>query len=150
MKNYIEIDGKIYVIDMVKFMAFVSQIPSNEKEWNTTITQVYAAKEDEEYITPHVSAKRVKKDEDINDITSINPFDVVTKEVTENKSKNNETFNQIRYDFAKTLLSGILTPIYNGDGTILTQNNEEDLLFGQKIIFNTLINEGILKEIGNE
>lgn len=132
--NYIEFDGRVYAIDMDKFMKFVSVLPANEKDVDTTITQVYGKEQYSEY------------HEDGDQST---PFDLMTKEVTESKSNNNDVFNNLRYDFARSFLNILISPTYNADGSVNQQETEDDFLFGQKLAFNTLLYSGILIDITN-
>ena len=110
--NYFEFNNSCYVIDMEKFMEFVSTNTSNEKDTNTTITQVFA-------------------DTSLDDESEIN----------------NDTFNNIRYDFARILLNTVISPYYNPDGSFNIPQNEEEMFLGMKIAFNTLLHHGIICEV---
>ena len=68
------------------------------------------------------------------------------QEVSENKSTLNETMNNVRYDFIHILLNTIFTTFTNNMNQIITLT-PEDLSFGQKLAFNTLINKNIIKEV---
>lgn len=118
----IEIEGKYYVIDMDKMMAWVVETPASEKNINTITTMSYPItnNDDEE--------------------------EIVEKEVSENKSTLNETMNNVRYDFIRILLNTIFTTFTNNMNQIITLT-PEDLSFGQKLAFNTLINKNIIKEV---
>lgn len=118
----IEIEGKYYVIDMDKMMAWVVETPASEKNINTITTMSYPITNDD--------------DEE----------EVVEKEVSENKSTLNETMNNVRYDFIRILLNTIFTTFTNNMNQIITLT-PEDLSFGQKLAFNTLINKNIIKEV---
>ena len=118
----IEIEGKYYVIDMDKMMAWVVETPASEKNINTITTMSYPITNDD--------------DEE----------EIVEKEVSENKSTLNETMNNVRYDFIRILLNTILTTFTNNMNQIITLT-PEDLSFGQKLAFNTLINKNIIKEV---
>jgi hypothetical protein len=118
----IEIEGKYYVIDMDKMMAWVVETPASEKNINTITTMSYPiTNEDDEE-------------------------EIVEKEVSENKSTLNETMNNVRYDFIRILLNTIFTTFTNNMNQIITLT-PEDLSFGQKLAFNTLVNKNIIKEI---
>lgn len=131
--NYFEFNNSCYVIDMEKFMEFVSTNTSNEKDTNTTITQVFAdtSLDDESEIK----------------VNQISDFKAVSKEIAESKSNNNDTFNNIRYDFARILLNTVISPYYNPDGSFNIPQNEEEMFLGMKIAFNTLLHHGIICEV---
>lgn len=118
----IEIEGKYYVIDMDKMMAWVVETPASEKNINTITTMSYPITNDDE------------------------EEEIVEKEVSENKSTLNETMNNVRYDFIRILLNTIFTTFTNNMNQIITLT-PEDLSFGQKLAFNTLINKNIIKEV---
>ena len=134
MNEYFEFNGRYYAIDMDKFIEFVAESKNNEKDNSTVITQVFA---DNEYEDEEIQPKE----------QSLTSFKAVSKEITENKSNTNPVFNNIRYDFAKILLSTLVSPFYNQDGSFVIASTEEDLFLGQKIAFNTLLNKGIIFEI---
>lgn len=134
MNEYFEFNGRYYAIDMDKFIEFVAESKNNEKDNSTVITQVFA---DNEYEDEEIQPKE----------QSLTAFKAVSKEITENKSNTNPVFNNIRYDFAKILLSTLVSPFYNQDGSFVIASTEEDLFLGQKIAFNTLLNKGIIFEI---
>lgn len=133
MNDYFEFNGHYYSINMDKYMEFISETKNSEKDNSTVITQVFSDSEDE-YERP-------------NNEQMLPPFKVVSKEITENKNNTNPIFNNIRYDLLKTLLTTLISPYYNQDGSFIMFNSEEDLFLGQKIAFNTLINKGIIFEI---
>lgn len=134
MNEYFEFNGRYYAIDMDKFIEFVSESKNNEKDNSTVITQVFA---DNDYEDEEIRPKE----------QSLTAFKAVSKEITENKSNTNPVFNNIRYDFVKILLSTLVSPFYNQDGSFVIASTEEDLFLGQKIAFNTLLNRGIIFEI---
>lgn len=117
----IEIGGKYYVLDMDKIMAWVVETPVSEKNISTITTMSYPnANDDEE--------------------------EIVEKEVSENKSTLNETMNNVRYDFIRMLLNTVFATFTNNMNQIITLT-PDDLSFGQKIVFNTLVNKKIIKEV---
>lgn len=118
----ISINNKCYIIDLDKLMAWVSETPSSEKNISTITTMSYPITNDD--------------DEE----------EIVEKEVSENKSTLNETMNNVRYDFIRILLNTIFTTFTNNMNQIITLT-PEDLSFGQKLAFNTLINKNIIKEV---
>lgn len=119
----IEIEGKHFIIDMDKLMAWVVETPTAEKNFNTMTTMTYGINDEDE--------------------------DVVEKEVTENKSTLNETLNNIRYDFVRNMLNTLFTTFAN-EYNQMTTINLEDLSFGQKLAFNTLLYKKIIIEINEE
>lgn len=137
-ENFIDFCGKYYAIDMNKFMAFCASSTNCEKDSQTTITQIYANQNNDEDDMP-VSVSFT------DGMTQYNG--PLSKEIREIKSNCNENFNNIRYDFAKNLLSTLISPYYTRDGELLLQNSEEELCLGQKICFNTLLQQGILIEV---
>lgn len=130
MTNTFNAMGKNYAIDMEAFMAFVSNVPSQEKPISTTINQYYDKGVTDEGVPNH-------KD-------GIN-LDMQSKEVNETKSNASETFVNIRYDFARQLLTMVLNPMVDANGEIM-----ENLTFGQTVALTTLIYEGIIIERGDE
>lgn len=114
------LNNERYVIDMSRLMAWVAKTPSSEKNITTLITETYPMQTDEG-----------------------EGFEAATKEISESKTTLNEVMNNIRYDLAKQLIQPLLE--YN-DSSI---TNFEDLTFSQKLCFNSLLNEGIIKEVNN-
>jgi hypothetical protein len=139
--EYFEFNGSYYYVNMNKFMEFVSSSTSDERDTNTTITQVFAETSDvdddfeEEDTSPY-------KDKSIG-----NDFRAVSKEITESKSSYNAVFNNVRYDLARIFLNTLLTPLFSQNGEPCKFENEQDLLLGHKIAFNTLLHHGIIEEI---
>lgn len=119
----IEIDGKYYIIDMDKLMEWIVETPSSEKNINTITTMSYPITNDDEE-------------------------EIVEKEVSETKSTLNETMNNVRYDFVRNMISTIFTTFTNDMNQILT-SGLNDLSFGQKIAFNTLLYKKIIIEVTN-
>lgn len=117
----IEIDGKYYVIDMDKMMAWVSETPSTEKNINIITTMTYPITNDDEE-------------------------EIVEKEVSENKSSLNEIMNNVRYDFIRSMISTLFSTFTNDMGEIVT-TSLNGLSFGQKIAFNTLYYKKIIIEV---
>lgn len=136
INNMYDFNGHFYVIDMNKFMEFVSKNPNCEKDTNTVITQMFADTSDED------------DEQNIKD-KGISGFKAISKEITETKANNNTAFNNVRYDFIRILLNTIVSPYYNPEGTIIKVENDDDLFLGQKIAFNTLLHSGIIFEINN-
>lgn len=117
----IEIDGKYYIIDMDRMMSWICETPSPEKNIITITTMNYPITNDDEE-------------------------DIVEKEVTENKQTLNETMNNIRYDFVRIMINTLMNTFMNNMNQIITMRTQ-DLSFGQKLAFNTLLDKNIIKEI---
>lgn len=114
-----------YYFDLDALMKWITTTPSNEKNVTTLITQTYPI-----------------DTEDV-DTSSLN---LATKEITETKSKLNDTMNNIRYDIVRNFVNSLLdTP--NIDAEV--EGDLEWLTFPQKLSFNTLLNIGIIKELKN-
>ena len=120
----LEFEGKVYVIDFDKLMSLVTDLPDVSKEKTKTETWGY------------VSDEENKPD-----------FRMIQKEVAENTTNGMETFGNIKYDFMKNLLNLIVSPISDDNGNLMRLESFGDMYFGQKLAFNTLINEGIIIEI---
>ena len=118
----IEIEGKYYVIDMDRLMAWITETPNSEKNVTTMTTISYPMANDEE------------------------EEEIIEKEVTENKSTLNDTMNNVRYDFARNLINSIFMAFGNDINQIVSFTTK-DLSFGQKIAFNTLLYKKIIIEI---
>lgn len=137
--NYKDIDGTVYSINLEKFMEFVYSITPDEKDSTTNITQIFAVESElGESVTSEIH------NENISDLSQLKP---VSKEIEENKANNNTAFNNIRYDLLRILLNIVINPYYNPDGSLIVN---DEMFLGQKIAFNTLLNNGILVELGNK
>ena len=132
---YMNFDNKCYAIDLDKLMMFCSSLPNDEKDINTEITYVYAN-------------HAVMEDENnISNTDMLHANNPLSREIREVKSNCNETFSNLRYDLVKNLLYPLLSPLYNRDGSIFIQTNEDEFIFGQKLCFNTLLKYEIIKEV---
>lgn len=125
--------GSYYVIDMEKFMKFVSFNTSSEKESETTITQIFS-----------------NTDDDTQDTDTPVELKAISKEITEKKPSHNSEFSGIRYDFARILLNAIFTPIISSDNGNIVVDDESNMSLGQKLAFNTFLRMGIIYEINKE
>ena len=119
----IEIDGKFYIIDMDKLMAWVAETPSSEKNINTITTMTYPITNDDEE-------------------------EIVEKEISETKSTLNDAMNNIRYDFVRILINTILTTFTTDLNQILSYDLKT-MSFSQKLAFNTLLHKKIIIEVTN-
>ena len=118
----ISINGKYYKIDMDSVMAWVTETPSTERSIGTITTLTYQSVDDN--------------------------GELVEKEVSESKNSLNEALNNVRYDFVRILINTIFTVYSNSINEMVTVSFD-DLSFGQKIAFNTLLDKGIIKEVTN-
>lgn len=118
----ISINGKYYKIDMDSVMAWVTETPSTERSIGTITTLTYQSVDDN--------------------------GELVEKEVSESKNSLNEALNNVRYDFVRILINTIFTVYSNSINEMVTVSLD-DLSFGQKIAFNTLLDKGIIKEVTN-
>lgn len=112
-----------YYIDMDKFMEFVTTY--NVKNSDTSISQVYS----------------VNENDDNGELS------IISKDVSETKTNYNETLYNIRYDFARQLLNTITNIIPDENGIAKNVDNLEDMNFAQQLCFNSLISQGIIKNV---
>ena len=119
----IEIDGKYYVIDMDRLMAWVSETPSSEKNISTITTMSYP-------------------------ITNNNDEEIVEKEISESKSTLNEAMCNVRYDLVRSLINVIFS-IFTNDMNQTIALSLDDMPLGQKLAFNTLYYKKIIIDIND-
>lgn len=117
----IEIDGKYYIIDLDRLMAWIVETPISEKNISTITTMTYP-------------------------ITNDDDEEIVEKEVSETKSTLNETMNNVRYDFVRNLFNVLFATFTNDIGQVVSMSTK-DLSFAQKMVFNTLVYKKIITEI---
>lgn len=127
--NLYDFNGKAFYIDMKALISFLTTSSSDEKQNDTSITQIYAIDQEE---------------------MSNNDVKMVSKEVSETKSNINDTMVNIRYDLVKNLLNALIEPIQNENSGIVYINNLNEMNFTQTLCLNTLKAEGILKELNEE
>ena len=75
----------------------------------------------------------------------INEFTLMNKEMIDNKYDSNNHLCSLRYDFINSLINQVLSVYATPDGEMI--RNEKLLSFGQKIIFESFLKEGIIYEI---
>lgn len=107
-----------YIIDFDKLFEYVVKRPSNDKNNESSITQVWQPDGEELKIT--------------------------SKEEIETKHESNPNLINMKYDFLNGLLSQITTVFGINDKIFV---KEEDLSFGQKMILDSFIKEGFIKKI---
>lgn len=121
MDNYIAINGKNYALDLEKFIEFCS----GEQNVVSSITQTYGLNEDSNMV-------------------------LVNKEVGESKESVNEVMSSYRYNTLTNVLNLLLVPISDGTGSIILTEDTNNMHFGQKLAFNTMLEMGIIYEIDLE
>lgn len=122
--NFIEFDGKVYAIDFDKLIEVVMKSSDGLKNKSKTETWGYLPEED-----------------------GVSDFRVLEKEISESTTDSLEALSTIRYDLIKNLLNLIVSPVVDENGNLIRLNDSDDMLFGQRLAFNTLVNEGIIIEI---
>lgn len=116
-------DTTNYCIDMDKFMEFVTKY--NVKNSDTAISQVYSVDENVEN----------------GELT------MISKDVSESKSNYSDTLYNIRYDFARQLLTTITNIITDEHGIPKNINNVNEMSFAQRLCFNSLLSKSIIKDM---
>ena len=106
----------------------------------------------EEYID--LFEKIIEKTKSEQWLCSENPADnemtLVQKDITETSSARKDAQAPFRAEIVKMMLTLIMYPTVDGNGEakeITSIFNNENLSLGQVISFNTLVSEGIIKEI---
>lgn len=112
-----------YYIDMDKFMEFVTNF--NIKNSDTSISQVWS----------------------IDDSQVNNELSMVSKDVSETRSNYSDTLYNIRYDFARQILQTITNAIPDENGIAKNIITTNDMNFPQTLCFNSLISQGIIKDM---
>ena len=126
--NYVEFDGTLYVLDM------------------DALSRYIVGKDDDKVIEKTKSEQWIPAD----DMTS-NEMVLVNKEITESSSARKDEHAPFRAEIAKMLLTLVLFPTVDGNGEAKEiKSLREPLSLGQGIAFNTLIAEGIIREIDED
>lgn len=124
--NYVDIDGIYYVIDMD---ALSKYIISNDNG------NVVERTKSEQWVASEIPGAK-------------GDMDLVTKEITETSQARRDEHAPFRAEVAKMLLSLIMYPTVSDSGESITLKSLNDpMTIGQVIAFNTLLEEGIIKEI---
>lgn len=118
-------DDRVFYINLNKMMEWICETPSQQKNIETTITQIYPI-----------------------DIDNSFDGDSVQKEITEVKNTLNETLNTFKYDLLKNFFSVLFNNVMVSDGQIVSLE-DTGLSLGQTIALNTLMVEGIIVEVNN-
>ena len=123
--NYVEIDGTYYVLDMD---ALSKYIISNDNG------NVVERTKSEQWVA---SENKGSKD-----------MELVTKDITETTQARRDEHAPFRAEVVKMLLSLIMYPTVSDSGeSIMLKSLSDPMTIGQVIAFNTLLEEGIIKEI---
>lgn len=123
--NYVEIDGTYYVLDMDALSKYIVG-DDNEKIIEKTKSERWVASDDAE---------------------STDMF-LVDKDITETSSSRKDEHAPFRAEIAKMMLTLIMYPTVDSNGESKDiRTLTEPMTLGQSISFNTLISEGIIKEI---
>lgn len=114
-------NGKRYAINFEKFFEMITKRNQNEKNNDSTITEIWQ---------PDPTNDELK---------------LMNKEMVDNKYDSNNHLCSLRYDFINSLINQVLSVYATPDGEMI--RNEKLLSFGQKIIFESFLKEGIIYEI---
>lgn len=128
----IAIDDRYFYIDTKKLFAFIMKEDSATRNDSQTIVQTYGY--------PRNQMGEFNTDE---------KFTMLSKEVSEGKQSMHDVNSNMKYDFMKMLIS-ILVDVSQNDfgssGELQSNFRLDDLTFGQRLAFNTLVDSGILIE----
>ena len=123
--NYIEAEGTYYILDMNALSKYIVGV-DDDKIIEKTKSERWMASE-----TPGVKE-----------------LDLVAKDITETSSSRKDENAPFRAEIAKMMLTLVLYPIVGEDGDSQQfMSLDEPKSIGQVIAFNTLLSEGIIKEI---
>jgi hypothetical protein len=120
--NYVEIDGTYYVLDMDALSKYIIS-NDNGNVVERTKSEQWVASENKD-------------------------MELVTKDITETTQARRDEHAPFRAEVAKMLLSLVMYPTVSDSGESITLKSLNDpMTIGQVIAFNTLLEEGIIKEI---
>ena len=123
--NYIEIDGTCYVLDM-------------------DALSKYIVGDDNEKIIEKTKSERWVASDDLNN----SDMYLVDKDITETSSSRKDEHAPFRAEIAKMMLTLIMFPTVDSNGESKDiKTLSEPMTLGQAISFNTLVSEGIIKEV---
>ena len=124
--NYVEIDGTYYVLDMDALSKYIIS--------NDNGNVVERTKSEQWVASENPGAK--------------GDMELVTKDITETSQSRRDEHAPFRAEVAKMLLSLVMYPTVGDSGESITLKSlNEPMTIGQVIAFNTLLEEGIIKEI---
>lgn len=128
----IDIDGVFYYIDTDRLFDFLCTVKGDGRNESQTIVQAYGYPRNQ-----------------MGEFNTDDKFQLLTKEVSEGKQGLADTQMNLRYDLFKTMLS-VLVDIsqndFGNEGEHYDDFTLNDMTFGQRIAFNTLVNLGIIVE----
>ena len=123
--NYVEIDGTYYVLDM------------------DALTKYIGGNDDEKIIEKTKNEQWMASDDNTD-----NELSLVSKEITETSSARKDVHASFRAVVVKMMITLVMYPTVNEEGEAKEiKSLNEQMSLGQVISFNTLIAEGIIKEI---
>lgn len=123
--NYVEIDGTYYVLDMDALSKYIISDDNGNVVERTKSEQWVAS-----------------------DVPGSKDLELVTKDITETTQARRDEHAPFRAEVAKMLLSLVMYPTVGDSGeSIALKSLSEPMTIGQVIAFNTLLEEGIIKEI---
>lgn len=117
--------NKKYALNLDTFFELITKKNTNEKNTDCTITEIWQPNS-----------------------TRNNELILEHKEIIDNKYDTNNNLCGVRYDFLNNIINEIIRTQMLPDGK--TFIDEEQMTFGQKIIFNTLLKEGVIYEIKDD
>lgn len=118
----IKFNNKSYAIDLDKLMKWISSpVEGNDNQLQTTVTEVWARPEDENYG---------------------DDLDLITKEMTDIKSDSSDV--STKFEIMKDILSIVMGINYNPDGSL---KSTDKLTLSEALCLNTLITYEIIYEI---
>ena len=124
-RNYVEIDGTYYVLDMEALSRYII---SNDNG------MVVERTKSEQWVA--------------SDNPKSKEMELVTKDITETSQARKDEHAPFRAEVAKMLLSLVMYPTVGDNGeSIPFKSLSDSMSMGQVIAFNTLLREGIIKEI---
>lgn len=125
MIQYFEIEDTYYVLDMD---ALTKYIGGNDNE------KIIEKTKNEQWMT--------------SENNTDNELSLVSKEITETSSARKDVHAPFRAEIAKMMITLIMYPTINENGEAKEiKSFNEQMSLGQVIALNTLISEGIIKEI---
>ena len=123
--NYVEVDGTYYVLDMDALSKYI--IGSDNGN-------IIERTKNEQWV--------------VSESPGCKDMELVTKDITETSQARRDEHAPFRAEVAKMLLSLIMYPTVGDSGESITLKSlNEPMTIGQVIAFNTLLEEGIIKEI---
>lgn len=111
---------KRYYVNFDKFFELVTRKTPNEKNNDSTITEIWQPGTD-------------------------GTLQMMNKEMVDNKFDINNNICSMRYDFLNGLINQVLSVYTTPTDSIF--KNEGQMSFGQRIIFDSFIKEGVIYEI---